>query len=236
MDMNGLFLDWCPSSMLAAGTAATDSGKVDPIATSMIVAGVVFLGMLMTYSIRARIARRAAETPSARERIEELKRQAEGRLDPERERALLLDESQRYAATLDNKARRLEMLLSEADEAIDQLTTLREQVRTLVERRRPDAASRAKKQATTPSTSATDEATAVATETAAPQQASEALASARKAVESLAPEIDTLVAPRDPLTATVYEMADAGQTAVDIARALDEHTGKVELILALRSA
>lgn len=38
----------------------------------------------------------------------------------------------------------------------------------------------------------------------------------------------------DPLTRTVYELADEGKTAVQIARQLDEHLGKVELILALR--
>ena len=233
--MNGFFLAWSPTTMLAAGTAATDSGKVDPIATSMIVAGVVFLGMLMTYSIRARIARRAAETPSPRDRIEELKRKAEGRLDPERERALLLDESQRYAATLDNKARRLELLLSEADDAIKQLTELREQVRTLVDRRRPTG-SKTKTSTAQAERDTNPETNSVQTEAKTDQLATETLASARRAVESLVPEIDTLVAPRDPLTASVYEMADAGQSALDIARELDEHTGKIELILALRQS
>jgi hypothetical protein len=40
--------------------------------------------------------------------------------------------------------------------------------------------------------------------------------------------------PPDPLTAAVYEMADLGRDPVEIARALDEQIGKVELILALR--
>lgn len=42
--------------------------------------------------------------------------------------------------------------------------------------------------------------------------------------------------PLDPLTRSVYEMADEGRSAVEIARALDEQTGKIELILALRRA
>ncbi len=40
--------------------------------------------------------------------------------------------------------------------------------------------------------------------------------------------------PPDPLTLAVYERADSGLTTVEIARELDEHVGKVELILALR--
>jgi len=40
----------------------------------------------------------------------------------------------------------------------------------------------------------------------------------------------------DPLTASVYELADRGLQSVAIAQNLDEHVGKVELILALRSS
>ena len=38
----------------------------------------------------------------------------------------------------------------------------------------------------------------------------------------------------DPLTTRVYELADAGHDATQISRKLDEHIGKIELILALR--
>lgn len=38
----------------------------------------------------------------------------------------------------------------------------------------------------------------------------------------------------DPLTRKVYALADAGRTPLQIAQALDEQPGKVELILALR--
>jgi hypothetical protein len=41
-------------------------------------------------------------------------------------------------------------------------------------------------------------------------------------------------APLDPLTRSVYEHADTGLTALEIAQQLDEQVGKVELILALR--
>ncbi len=41
-------------------------------------------------------------------------------------------------------------------------------------------------------------------------------------------------APSDPLCASVYSLADSGADAVAIAKQLDEHIGKVQLILALR--
>lgn len=41
--------------------------------------------------------------------------------------------------------------------------------------------------------------------------------------------------PRDPLSEKVYSLADQGHSALSIARELDEQTGKIELILALRS-
>lgn len=40
----------------------------------------------------------------------------------------------------------------------------------------------------------------------------------------------------DPLAADVYRLADEGHAPPEIARRLDEHVGKVELILALRQA
>jgi hypothetical protein len=40
----------------------------------------------------------------------------------------------------------------------------------------------------------------------------------------------------DPLARAVFELADAGRTPVQIAGELNEHTGKVELILNLRKS
>lgn len=53
---------------------------------------------------------------------------------------------------------------------------------------------------------------------------------------------DQLVTPQadaadaDPLTKQVYALADQGKGPHDIAQQLDEHVGKIELILALRTA
>jgi hypothetical protein len=52
---------------------------------------------------------------------------------------------------------------------------------------------------------------------------------------------DQLVTPQagpdqtDPLTRQVYQLADQGKGPADIAQELDEHVGKIELILALRA-
>lgn len=55
---------------------------------------------------------------------------------------------------------------------------------------------------------------------------------------ALTPEIVVPAAPLslDPLSASVYELADRGRSPVEIAQQLDEQVGKVELILALRQA
>lgn len=47
-------------------------------------------------------------------------------------------------------------------------------------------------------------------------------------------EIETTVGSPDPLAENIYQLADAGKDPGEIARQLDEHIGKVELILALR--
>lgn len=54
-------------------------------------------------------------------------------------------------------------------------------------------------------------------------------------------QADSLVTPQadaaqtDPLTKQVYALADQGKGSADIAQQLDEHVGKIELILALRT-
>ena len=41
--------------------------------------------------------------------------------------------------------------------------------------------------------------------------------------------------PDDPLARSVYQLADEGMEPTQIAQQLDEHIGKIELILALRA-
>jgi hypothetical protein len=145
----------------------------------LMVAGVVIIGFLLMNSVRAKIARRNADTPTARERIEELKAAPTPHADTDAAMAKLLDTAQRLASQLDAKAERLEQLLREADERIEAMET------------------------------------APAPAQLAPPEPEE-------------PEAD-------PVTLSVYEMADAGRSPVEIAQALDEGVGKIELILALRA-
>jgi hypothetical protein len=82
------------------------------------VAGVVFMGVLLTFTIRGRIARRNRERPSPRELIEQVKA-SRGRADDANvAEGHLADTARRLGAQLDNKARRLEVLIREADERI----------------------------------------------------------------------------------------------------------------------
>ncbi|MBI1335695.1 MAG: hypothetical protein GC164_01885 [Phycisphaera sp.] len=53
---------------------------------------------------------------------------------------------------------------------------------------------------------------------------------------SIKPAMASPVPSPDPLTTKVYSLADEGLAPIDIARKVDEHVGKVELILALRQA
>lgn len=172
--------------------AVWPGGSFIPI---MLVVAVVGIGVIMTISVRGKIARRDADRPSPREMIDRLKRDAAGRgwtsaapatSEPAgRSDAELVDVAKRLAAQLDNKARRLEVLIEQADRRLDALA--------------------------------------------------QATAARPAASPGKPPPPPPAAAPSpDPLTQAVYERADAGQSAVDIARELDEQVGKVELILALR--
>ena len=55
-------------------------------------------------------------------------------------------------------------------------------------------------------------------------------------IEQTLREIECEPQDLDPLTQSVYELADAGRNPLQIAQALDEQIGKVQLILALRRA
>lgn len=61
------------------------------------------------------------------------------------------------------------------------------------------------------------------------------LADAKASVPSASPSHENDL-PDDPLAKQVYALADQGQDSHAIARKLEEHVGKIELILALRSA
>jgi hypothetical protein len=157
-----------------------------PLAPVLLVAGVVMLGVLLTFGIRAKIARRNRDRPSPRELIEHVKATHERADDAHAVASHLADTARRLSAQLDNKARRLEVLIRQADERITALSG-----------------------------------------TANGPTAPRAGGARDETPASAAP-------PLDPLTRSVYDHADTGMSALEIAQQLDEQVGKVELILALR--
>ncbi len=191
------------------------TGPTDPVTAAtwlapiLITVGVVLLGVIMTSSIRAKIASRQAEQPSPREFIDQIRADRARRDDVDTATAELLDTGQRLAAQLDNKAERLEQLIAQADQRLERLA---------------DATAESGGPSPKPSTPP---------RAAAPSPAPHPPKS-RAAPEASPPP--ALPASLDPLTVAVYDLADAGQSAVEIAQELDEQTGKVELILALRQS
>lgn len=113
----------------------------------------------------------------------------------------------RLCARLDEKAARLESLLAQAENAIARLDA--------VSLERPAAVR-------TPV-----ESREVAEEPGAPGAPGTPLIEIVRANRLLRE-------PADPVSRRIYELADEGRDALDIARSLDEQVGKVQLILALR--
>jgi hypothetical protein len=234
---------------LAATTPPVGAQPVPEwIPLMVMVVGVIMLGMLFTLSIRSKIARRKTQLPqrSPREIVRDAQQEREQLNRIEAASSRLLESAQRLAAQLDNKARRLEVLLEEADDRIRSMEmldarplrggadparpSLDEPVAGLVnDTGSPESAGRAEPARGSPAPSATPT-SPVAITAADPGSvpSEDRPAHLVRAVPAAAPVA------LDPLTRSVYELADGGLAAVDIARRLDEQVGKVELILALR--
>jgi DNA-directed RNA polymerase specialized sigma24 family protein len=129
--------------------------------------------------------------------------------DVESMRDDLLETVRSLASQLENRVHELETLLEEADQ---RLALLNESLATTIG---PHAA---------PSPGAPAPPAPPASP-AAPAARAADWAPALASIEEL-----------DPLRRAIFDMADAGRTPLEIARALNEQVGKVELILALRQA
>ncbi len=143
---------------------------------------------------------------TARENLERYKAKTEVRDDLSRVMVEVEQMARRVAAQLDAKTIAVEKLLAEADERIARLEAL---------------------QHTTPTGAPPDIPPAPQADTMPPAKTP---ARATPAADS------SPTTPADELSAKVYALADDGLNPSDIARKLQEHIGKVELILALRSA
>ncbi|MCZ6492888.1 MAG: hypothetical protein O6933_02295 [Planctomycetota bacterium] len=105
------------------GQVSTPLDAGAPIwAQMLLVIMVVGLGVILTLSVRGKIARRNMNRPSPREWIEHIKAVRHRHDDVQAVSAQLVDTARRLGAQLDNKAQRLELLLQEADERIAQLS------------------------------------------------------------------------------------------------------------------
>lgn len=182
---------------------------------TLIVLGGVMLALWWTGSRRAATAGRAqgASLVNRLLRSANAPRRAPAPAPP------IDDETLRVAddlcARLDERAARLETLLREAKDAIARLEALSAAASSTANE--PRRAPRARQRAAVSD---------------APQHDPPLVEVSRAAAPALIAGA-TLAA--DPLCARVYELADAGADAVSIAKQLSEHTGKVQLILALRT-
>lgn len=172
---------------------------------------VMFIGVaLVTTSLLIALKKRRAKAvgaPTSREQIQQNRQHRGMRGDLEILMVEIEELSKRFASQLDAKSIQLERLLNEADQRIARLERLRQDAGES----RPSSFDVAGGPGSSP------------TGHEAGSSDDPPAALAQKAGD-------------DPLTRSVYEMADQGHDADQIARQLNEHVGKIELILALRRA
>jgi len=172
--------------------------------------GLIFMTiwMMMRLARRRRQGNTGAIAPTPTEHLERVRQQKGVRHDLEELMVDIEQFAKRVGAQLDAKSMRLEHLIEEADRKMVELKRL-QQESAEPPPHRPSAAVR-------PSV----------------RQPSAAYAPAAEPNDTS----DTGDEPSDALARSVYAMADAGRNPNDIARELNEHVGKVELILALRAS
>ena len=185
-------------------------------ANMALLAGVALITTWLVMRVRKRRAAgedRADLTP--RELIERNRQHDALRGDLEDLMVEIEQLTRRFGAQLDAKSIHLEKLLDDAEQRIAELKGL------------ADAATGA-------STAPPGNAEATRTPTDKAKAARAPRAAPDDEAPAVAPAAGDDASPDDPLADRVYQLADAGQDPVAIARHLNEHVGKVELILALR--
>ncbi|NNF42388.1 MAG: hypothetical protein HKO59_10205 [Phycisphaerales bacterium] len=112
----------------AATLVATETPRDVPatqwVAAGLMMLGVVLLGLVMTASIRSRIAKRQAATPSPRERLDAIKEAAARQESVHALESQMHETARHLAGQLDAKREWLEQLITQADERIARLDTL----------------------------------------------------------------------------------------------------------------
>lgn len=207
---------------------------------------ILILGlMLVTASLITKLAkrRRGGSSPeqsdprvTGAERLEKLRQEQGVRRDLDSLMVEIEEMAKRISHQLDAKALRLEQLIEDADHRLTRLRHVAERLESVEENAQPSggentAVPHAPPPGPAPPTGG-NHAAGSSENAADPAEGRDLLsassAAARGASEAATPPTD------DPLTRSVYALADEGHDAQAIAARLREHTGKVELMLALR--
>ncbi|MCZ6835365.1 MAG: hypothetical protein O7G85_06280 [Planctomycetota bacterium] len=190
----------------------------------LILVGVVAIGIVLTMSIRGKISKKNAAIPPPKQQISQAKTHQRIIDDKNAMDVQMHDKARHLGALLDNKAERLEQLLTEADAKIREMQGLLNGASgNDAHPQQPQALPIDMMEETERITREIQslQEPARVPETSQPDPAGTTLDSCERL---------------DPLTKTVYELSDEGKDSVKIAQMLDEQIGKVELILALRES
>ena len=220
----------------ASAPAATPGGAVLALEVDGFAPYLLILGLLLvTASLMMKLAKRRRGGSSAEgsyrsditasERLEKIRQEQGLRRDLDSLMVEIEEMAKRLSHQLDAKAQRLEQLIDDADHRLVRLKAIAERLER-AEANEPDA------RVTEPDASAAAPASPPASAGNGPTE-SDLLAAAGGAATDRS---DASESRDDPLTRSVYALADEGHDARAIAARLDEHTGKIELILALRSS
>lgn len=219
-----------------AGVVPSHPGLVLAFTGEDVAPYVLLLGLLLvTASLMMKLAKRRRGGSSSgpreanvtgAERLEKLRQEQGVRRDLDSLMVEIEEMAKRLSHQLDAKAVRLEQLIEDADHRLTRLRHVAERL----ENASPDA-SRSAAANTSQADAASPSADSKGTTSEADEPGDLLSASspaASRASETPSPEAS------DPLTRSVYALADEGYDAQAIASRLQEHAGKIELILALR--
>jgi hypothetical protein len=195
--------------VLAEEGAAEAVSGINIVISVMVVLGIVIIAGIMVMGTMGKIARRQSDRPSAREQIEQAKAGASGigrRLSTSSSSGAggFARHTPRASAAEIDEVRHLAAMLDNKAERLEQL---------LVQ---------------------ADDRIARLEQLSQTELKRDSYSNPESAANTDQPTRTAPVQPMDPLTQSVYELADEGYDSVSIAQKLDEQVGKVDLILALR--
>jgi len=193
-------------------TTMLASNLQDMMMPILLFGGLALICAALMMRIAKRGRRRVDPNIPQSEKLERLRQQAAVKNDMSDLMVEIEQMAKRLGHQLDAKAIELEQLISEADHRLSRFKHLAERLEKAGE-------SQVFENPAAP--------------TPEPVNEAEALAAAARAVEQ-----EDVSSSNDPaseaLTRRVYELAEEGKSANEIAQELEEHTGKIELILSLR--